>query len=89
MRYIVYAIEYNGIVMHIGKTNDFKRRKREQEYVGTKNSIIPKGIDLRRVEIIELQMFNNLTKTLTYEETLKRKFALNNKPNWYNFRIAS
>jgi predicted GIY-YIG superfamily endonuclease len=86
MKYVVYMITYDDVIVYIGKTNDFKRRCREHKYKGTKNSSIPVEVDLDRVNFIPTKEFNNREEALKYEDELIIKYNLKCGSGWNKIR---
>lgn len=69
--YTVYKIEYQGKVMYIGKTCDFKRRVYHHKYyIGAHMSAIPTDVDLNEVTFTAIETFDNETDTLRREDEL-------------------
>ena len=70
--YSVYLIKLDEVVMYVGKTKDF--RKRKNDHLGrigqTIHSAIPEGTDLSKVSIIKVKEFNDKVEALRYEDEL-------------------
>ena len=70
--YSVYLIKLDGVVMYVGKTTNFERRKSEHLHrIGTAfHGAIPEGTDLTKVSFIKVKEFNDKVEALKYEDDL-------------------
>ena len=82
MKYTVYLIKYNDNVMHIGTTNNFKRKCREQRYNGTKNSVIPKDVDMNNVEFVTVGEYETKEEAKTIVLQLINQYNINHNTDW-------
>ena len=84
--YTVYMIKLNEVVMYVGKTSDFERRKYEHlNRIGTTYSAVPDGLDLSEVTIIKAKDFSDSEEALKYEDELILQYnTINN--GWNKLR---
>lgn len=65
-------IKLNEVVMYVGETLNFGRRKREHLHgIGdTNRSAIPEGTDLSKVSVIKVKEFSDKNEALKHEDEL-------------------
>ena len=84
--FTVYLIKFNGVIMYIGKTNNFKRRILEHRgKMGTPKSAIPKYVDLKLIEFVIAAEFIEKRDALKYEDSLICKYQTIEK-GWNKLR---
>lgn len=74
-KFVVYLIKQNGVIMSVGKTDNFTKRKwKHLNKRGTSSSAIPVDVDLSTVEITPIEYYETKVEALKRETELMIKY---------------